>query len=233
MPGWRFFLNSDLRPKIFELYLNLPLARPGGGASNLGGGFVGWAPMPPPGAFFVHHPDDSAFVFVNDDHFSRHITPATLVVSNPAIIRETKFVSGAERTTRDFSGVGRRNVYINEGPGLAVMEKATGKRVTAISVRDAARRTPLPSSFRFRHNPAENRNDHQPDSAVPSKTYAPPAEHSVVPPNQGGPSSGERKYEEVHPAQPPVPVVPRGDRGSSSRPDQGQGGNHGHGHGHD
>jgi Family of unknown function (DUF6600) len=198
---------------------------------RFGGGYIGWAPMLPPGLFFARHPNDSAFVFVDDDHFNRHITPATLVVNNPGIIRETKFVSGAERTTRDFSGVGRRNVFVNEGPGLAAMEKATGKRFTAIPVRDAARHTPLPSSFR--HNPVENRNYHQTHPAVPSKTYGRPAEHYVVPPNPGGPPSGERKYEEVHPAQPPVPAVPRGDRGSSSRPDQGQGGDQGHGHGHD
>jgi len=195
---------------------------------RFGGGYIGWAPLGPPGVFFARHPDDSAFVFVENRHFGGHITSASVIVNNPGIIRETKFVSNMEHATRDFNGLGPRKVIINEGPGLNAMEKATGKQFAAVSVIDADRRTPLPANFR--NHPAETGNYHQPGPS------APPTEHDVLPLNQGGPPSGERENEDVHPAQPSAQAVPRNDDAHyPPGPVQGQGGGGGHGHdrGHD
>jgi hypothetical protein len=187
---------------------------------RFGGGYIGWAPMPPPGRFFRHQPADSAFVFVDDDHFSHRITSTTVAVNRPAIIRKTKFVRGTERATRDFSGAGRRKVFINEGPGLAAMEKATGRRFTAISVRDADRRTPLPPSFRHSTVPTEIKHEQQ--------TLAPP-DHNSPGGNgkEGGSVAPSRK---VRPNHGKVPTG-HSDAPSGSGRDQGDG--HGHGQDHD
>ncbi len=185
-----------------------------------GGGYVGWAPMAPPGVFFTHRPADSAFVFVDNDHFGRRLTSASVVVNNPALIRRTTFISNAEHTTRDFDGVGPRKVIMNEGPGLAVMEKNTGRTFTKVSVIEADHRTPLPSSFRH--------------AAVPTGIHH--EQQTLAPPNHNPPGSNEKKNGNVAPAEKYRPAhgnVPKRPSAPAQGSDSDPGGGHGHGHDHD
>jgi hypothetical protein len=186
-----------------------------------GGGYIGWAPIPPHRFFFTSHPADSAFVFVDNDHFGRRLTSASVIVNNPAIIHRTTFVSNAEHATRDFAGGGLRKVVINEGPGLATMEKNTGRKFTAVSVIDVDRRTPLPPGFQ--HSTAPTGINH---------------EQNTVTPNHNPPTSNEKENGNVAPARKHganhgrVPAKPSH---SAQDPNQGrgQGQGDGHGHGHD
>lgn len=181
---------------------------------RFGGGFVGWAPI----GFHAHRPNDAAFVFVDNDHFGGHISSRMVTVNNPAIIRQTRFISNTEHATRNFDG-GPRKVIVNEGPGLAVMEKTTGKRFETVPVRDADRRTPVPSSFQ--HTSAPTGINHE------QKTYTPP--------NHSPPVSNERENgnsvpsKRNEPDQGGVPTRPP-DSSHGQYQGQGQGGDHGHGH---
>lgn len=185
-----------------------------------GGGFIGWAPMSPPGVFFSHRPVDSAFVFVDNHHFGSRITSASVVVNNATVIRRTTFVSNTERATRDFAGVGPRKVIINDGPGLAVVEKNTGRKFTAVSVMDADRRTPLPSSLRPPAISTEVNHEH--------KTMVPP-DHN--PPGPNGKENGNAvpagKHRPDHHKLPNRPA----DAAQGSGGDSESG--HAHGHDHD
>ncbi len=153
---------------------------------RFGGGFVGWAPI----GFHARRPDDAAFVFVDNDHFGGHISSRTVIVNNPAIVRQTRFISNTEHATRNFDGSPRK-VIVNEGPGLAVMEKTTGRKFSAVPINAAIRRTPLPSSFRHEAGPAEINHESKPvappTSDQPSRgteNIKPPVS---PPPNQGMP----------------------------------------------
>ena len=185
---------------------------------RFGGGYVGWAPIPPHSFFSSGHPADSAFVFVDNDHFGRRITSASVVANNTAIIRRTTFVSNLEQATRDFAGAGPRKVIINEGPGLAVMEKNTGRKFTAIRVIDANRRTPLPSNF-------------QPPAVPTGINHEQP---TMAPPNRNPPVSNEK--EPVVPSRKNEPDhggVPAQLPDSSQGSDSGHGKSDGHGNDHD
>jgi hypothetical protein len=103
--------------------------------------------MAPAGEFFTHRPADSAFVFVDNHHVGSRLTSASVVVNNPALIRRTTFVANTEHTARDFDGVGPRKVIMNEGPGLVVMEKNTGRTFTKVSVIELITAHPCPPVF--------------------------------------------------------------------------------------
>src|SRR5439155_25215903 len=45
----------------------------------------------------------------------------------------------------NLGGAGPQKVVINEGPGLNAIAKATGKKLQPISIREAARQTPVPA----------------------------------------------------------------------------------------
>jgi hypothetical protein len=183
-----------------------------------GGGYIGWAPIAPPGTFFAHRPADSAFVFVDNDHFGSRITSASVIVNNPAVIRRTTFVSNTQHVTRNLGGVGPRKVIINEGPGLAVMEKNTGRKFTTVSVMDADRRTPLPSNFRHPAVSTEVNHEH--------KTMVPPDNN---PPGPNGKGNGNTVPTGKH--RPDHNKVPN--RPTDASPDSGGDPEGGHGHGHD
>ena len=184
-----------------------------------GGGYVGWAPIPPHRFFFTGHPANPAFVFVDNDHFGRRLTSASVIVNNPAVIRRTTFVSNPERVTRNFNGAGSRSVIINEGPGLAVMEKNTGRKFTTVSIVEADRRTPLPSSFR--HPTAPTGTNHEQNTVTPN--HNPPASNE----KENGNVAPARKHGANHSG------VPAKSSNSAQDPGQGRGQGDGHGHGHD
>jgi uncharacterized protein DUF6600 len=112
---------------------------------RFGGGFVGWAPLPPHGFFFAHVPAPSLFVFVNAGHFGDPVRPSTLIVNNTRIINQTTVINNMRRETRSFGGSGSERVFVNDGPGLAAIEKASHRTFKTVSMREAARSTPIPA----------------------------------------------------------------------------------------
>jgi len=143
---------------------------------RIGGGCIGWAPLCPPGFFFTHRPIDAAFVFVNNDHFGGDIGPSVIVHGNRNdLIQRTKFISNVRVTSRDVDGSSRR-VAFNEGPGLAAIQKATGRQFRVVDMSSAVHRAPVPAgSVR---GPFQNGNNHE------LKPIAPPHENGNIPPAQ-------------------------------------------------
>jgi hypothetical protein len=94
---------------------------------HAGGGYVGWAPLQPSvtvsaGGFVGFNESripPRGFVFVEQGRFLDPIRPATVVVNNTTIINKTVIVN---------------NTVINEGPAVAVIEKASGRKVEAVPV---------------------------------------------------------------------------------------------------
>ena len=105
-----------------------------------GGGYVGWAPLLPSvrvsaGGFVGFSASaipPRAFVFVKQGQFLDPIRPTSVVVNNNTVINQTVNIT----KTR----VVNHNV-INEGPATAIIEKASGRKVPAVPVRELRQQT--------------------------------------------------------------------------------------------
>jgi hypothetical protein len=67
-----------------------------------------------------------------------------VIVNNATIINRTSELAGLKRETRNLEGGSPQKVMINDGPGLHAIEKATGRKLQPLSIREAASRTPVP-----------------------------------------------------------------------------------------
>lgn len=156
---------------------------------RVGGGYVGWAPLPPRVGLFVSVPA-APFVFVQAARFHEPVRPATVIVNNTTIINQTKVINNLRQETRDFGGSGPRKVMINEGPGRAEIDKATGNKVRAVSIQEAVSQTPVPKAMERR--------------AVEPRAKGSPVRDEVRPQ-----TPGERKSERVEkPDASPKPGTP-------------------------
>lgn len=201
-----------------------------------GGGFIGWAPCPPAG--FTIEP--RFFAFVDVGRFHDHVRPRTVIVNDTAIINKTTVINNISHETRTIAG-GPREVVVNEGPGVEVVQRATGKRVRVVPIQYAARRTSAPSALV--NKPGQSSSQQKPPASLPKEepppgaTLKPPAK--TIPPNTP-PSKdrtvtpGERRHGgrigppggPAHPpASPPAkPAEPaRGNGDQSQQKDKGQG----------
>lgn len=103
-----------------------------------GGGYIGWAPMPP-GCDF--DPFDNviyferivipwhAYVFVQHRHFCHPIRRSTIIV-NQTIINQTINITKVQRVN---------NVVINNGPSVRVVEREAGRKLTTVPAIDMRR----------------------------------------------------------------------------------------------
>jgi hypothetical protein len=89
----------------------------------------------------------SWFVFVDEHHFGERFSRRDLIINNTTIIRQTREFAGSRRETRDIGGA-RRQVVVNEGPGVDRIQKVAGKRFNPAPISDVARRTPAPQELR-------------------------------------------------------------------------------------
>jgi hypothetical protein len=157
-----------------------------------GGGYIGWAPCPPSGVVVA----PSLFAFVEVGHFHDPIRPTAVIVNNTTIINQTTVINNVRHETRTIDGSSRR-VAISDGPGIDVVQKATGKQIAAISVQEAIHRTSMPSNLR-RETPAPQQDKSKVVPEQPGKTGLPES-----PANGRSPG----KYEE-RPAPAPKPGNP-------------------------
>ena len=155
---------------------------------RVGGGYIGWAPLPPPRVKVV----DARFVFVKGAHFAEPIRSTTIVVSSPQIIRETRVINNIKHQEKVIGDRGARRVVVNEGPGLSVVEKATGRKFERVAIQEAARQTPVPSAVSHAPHAQPPRQPertgkpeapHQSDVAAPD--HPPAAPHRHEPSNAG------------------------------------------------
>jgi hypothetical protein len=114
---------------------------------RVGGGYVGWAPMSPRVGVFVSVPAPP-FFFVEMGRFREPVRPSRVIVNNTTIINKTTVINNNMKSeTRSFGDSGPQKVMINEGPGLAGIEKATGKKVQQVAIHEAVRQTPGPQGL--------------------------------------------------------------------------------------
>ena len=100
-----------------------------------GGGYIGWAPLQPFVTISVSgyvgfdqaRISPRAYVFVEQRRFLEPIRPTTVVVNNTTIINKTVIINNTKMVN---------NTVINEGPATAVVEKASGRKVQAVPVRE-------------------------------------------------------------------------------------------------
>jgi hypothetical protein len=120
-----------------------------------GGGYVGWAPLGPSvrGVVEVNRRDATprGYVFVEERRFLEPVRPTTVIVHNTVI----------------------NKTVINEGPGAAVIERASGRKMQAVPVRQlrskeeakVVARHPTPTSTSERAVPVHN----QAEKALPAR----------------------------------------------------------------
>jgi hypothetical protein len=102
-----------------------------------GGGYVGWAPLPPEcdfgpnGAIAVNIViAPRAFIFCEQRNFCGPIRPSTVIV-NQTIINKTKFITNIRRVND--------RVFVN-GPDRGAIERVSGQKVRTDSVADLWRK---------------------------------------------------------------------------------------------
>lgn len=206
---------------------------------RVGGGYIGWAPLPPPG--FAVRAGEPQFVFVGTAHFADRVRPNTVIVNNTTILNRTTVINNVKRETRNIGGPTPQRVVINEGPGLATVQTATAKTLRAVPIREAARQALPPSGF-VRAQETRNQGKSPPSQ---NDRFRSPQESKALPSeNQEGrgrsaPFSSYRDSRNPHgnlpPDHPPAGSPPRG---KSDRAPEAQGGggdheHHGEGHGKD
>jgi len=108
---------------------------------RVGGGYIGWAPLPPPGLIFARHPEPDHFVFVGSASFGAYVRPSSVIVRNSAIISHTTELGGVTRESRALAGAASQKVMVNHGPALESVQKATGRTFAAVPIHEAVRRT--------------------------------------------------------------------------------------------
>jgi hypothetical protein len=107
---------------------------------RVGGGYVGWAPLPPPGLIFAARPKAEVFVFVNSAGFAGPVRQSSIIIKSSAIFSKTAEVGGVKRETRSI-GVASQRVIVNQGPKIEDVQRVTGKTFRAVPIQEAARRT--------------------------------------------------------------------------------------------
>jgi hypothetical protein len=110
-------------------------------------------------------------VCVEATHFNDPIRPSTLIVNNITILKRTTVVGSARSETGILTGSTPQRVVVNDGPGLDLVRKATGKNITIVPIREAASHTPVPSGAtrRLTHESRKNENP----ASKPDLTGAP------------------------------------------------------------
>jgi hypothetical protein len=180
-----------------------------------GGGYVGWAPLLPSVrvsasgfiGFNVRVISPRAYVFVEQGRFLNPIRPTTVVINNTTIINKTTHITNTKIVN---------NTVINGGPAAAVIEKASGRKIQAIPVRELRhKQESAVAAKQKKSNPSEEKKVR---STAPNQ-IEPRAKNNndrPEPPQIGKPVSGPR--ESAPPAvkeregrsekQKPAPTVP-------------------------
>lgn len=188
---------------------------------RVGGGYVGWAPLPPSHLRVSLSLPGPQFVFVQSGHFHGRIRPSSVIVNNTTIINKTKVVSKEpSRSTRVVDGK-KREVFINNGPKLDQIEKGFADKVKPVSIQQAAARTPVPDKVKENRGNSDRPEptkapdkrdtpDYKPERSKPSPAESPKPDHKVTP---GRENPSPDKYK---PGKSPKPSSP--DKRSPGKP---------------
>jgi hypothetical protein len=157
-----------------------------------GGGYCGWAPLAPRGMVIAPR----TFVFVEARRFHEPVRRSTVIINNTTIINKTTVVGGIRHETRNISGGAAQKVVVNEGPRVDEIQKATGKKINAVPIREAVVRNPVPTDAVNKINESRKK-EKQPDV---DKQPGPDKKNSVVETKPDG-----RSVPQPQPTQPVSP----------------------------
>lgn len=181
-----------------------------------GGGYIGWAPLAPARVGVSVAVATPGFVFVTSDRFLDPVQPSVVVVNNTKIISQTTVINNVRRESRSIGGGQSQKVVINEGPGAAMVQQATGRKLEAVPIQQAARHSPPPPSMA--RNAAPELKQHQNGAethAAPEFKGQPGEQHRNAPPPlepgekhspQPAPAPGPGEYQHPKPPTPPGPT---------------------------
>jgi hypothetical protein len=130
-----------------------------------GGGYVGWAPLPPSArigargivevqqtAFAPH-----AFVFVSEPRLLEPVRPATVIVNNTTVINQTVNITSVQVVNK---------TVINDGPRPDLIERRSGRKIETVAVRELRRKEE--TDARMRHIPSSHAQEVQPPARTGS-----------------------------------------------------------------
>ena len=147
------------------------------------------------------------FVFVASGRFHEPVRPSAVIVNNTTIINQTTVINNVKRENRTIGG-GPRQVVVNEGPGLEVVQKATGKQVKARPIQEVASKTSVPPEVSRRQSG---------DTKGKAKPSVSPSEQPKSAPDRKA-TPGENRERPVNPAPPKKdPAPPKKDKPDKPR----------------
>ena len=106
----------DLSPQFGWYWLPQTQWAPAWVSWHSGGGYIGWAPLYPPGVRVI---SPRAYVFVEERHFMEPVRVSAVVANSTTIINKT---------------------VIKEAPATSFIEKASGRKVQAVAVQELRHR---------------------------------------------------------------------------------------------
>jgi hypothetical protein len=172
-----------------------------------GGGYVGWAPLPPEprgGVSINVSIAPAAFCFVEERRMHEPVRPTTVIVNNTTIINKTVNITKTKVVNK---------VVINEGPRSDEVERVSGRKFQAVSATDLRHKEEQPVAEKNRNARAVDNRGQQPQ---PQPANHPPQTRNqdqhpapVVQPLSRGTEKEkpERPQQDrTQPVQPPKPV---------------------------
>jgi hypothetical protein len=86
----------------------------------------------------------SLFVFVKTAHFERPIHPSTVIVNNSTLISQSMTLDTIRHERRSLGATGSQEVVVNNGPAVATIQKASGRKIKAVPIGEAAGQARVP-----------------------------------------------------------------------------------------
>ncbi len=187
-----------------------------------GGGYTGWAPLPPEARIGIHGDLDfrqesiepRAFCFVEERHLLEPQRPRTVIVNDTTIINQTVNITKIQVVNK---------TVINEGPRPENVEHASGRKVEVLPVHQvrvaqeatavAVLRKPSVATDR-KPQPAAHPNNRIPNQNAQTVNLPHPAPVKPVVPEQ----NIARSHETATPQEIKKPVVPDAEHRPAARP---------------
>jgi hypothetical protein len=173
--------------------------------------YIGWAPMPPSGLSVASL--GPQFMFVQASHFEDPIRPSVVIWNNPTVLSRTRVINTIRHETREFAGGERRTVVVNRGPGMEVVQRATGRRVHTVPIQEAVRRSPVParrtanSENRIRRENLKQNNEQRSTPATAERHENAPRQEEAAPrgnqrqPNASRPARATPRERQTRPQE--------------------------------
>ncbi len=165
-----------------------------------GGGYVGWAPLPPEprGGVSVNVTiAPAAFCYVEERHMHEPVRPTTVIVNNTTIINKTVNITKTKVVNK---------VVVNEGPRRDEVERATGKKIQQTSIAELRQKEEEPVAEKHQNLRALKDRGQQPEQK-PEQKQPKPAPVAPPPSIEPHPADNRNNRPQNPPAKPIVREV--------------------------